>query len=307
MNNDTTALIAGIDAGGTTFKCGLAGPDGTLVAETRIATTAPAPTLLACADFFISELASRGAVLGALGIAAFGPLDVDPASDTYGTILKTPKPGWSGTDLRRSFSAALKVPVALDTDVNAALAAEMKWGAAQGTSSAAYVTVGTGIGAGMFAAGQFIGKPRHPEFGHIRVKRHDKDTDFPGTCPLHGDCLEGLASAPAFTRRFGPPQDLAASHPGWDILAYYLAQASLNLSLSLRPERIILGGGLMLAPHLLAMIRDQYETLMNGYFGESASDIETLITRPSLGDQAGLMGGIYLAQQVLSSEERPPE
>ncbi len=302
MNHSATVLIAGIDAGGTTFKCGLASLDGTLLAETRIATTGPAPTLVSCVDFFRSELTSRGAILGALGIAAFGPLDVDPASKTYGTILKTPKPGWSGTDLRRSFVAALNVPVALDTDVNAALAAEMKWGAAQSVSSAAYVTIGTGIGAGIFAAGQFIGKPRHPEFGHIRVKRHHNDTDFPGICPLHGDCLEGLASAPALTQRFGPPQDLAATHPGWDILAYYLAQASLNLSLSLRPERIILGGGLMLAPQLLTMVRQQYATLMNGYLGESLNDLATLIVRPGLGDQAGLMGGIYLAQKATKAQ-----
>jgi fructokinase len=289
-------LIGGIDAGGASFKCGLATPEGRLVANRRIPTTSPSETVANCADFFSEAAREKGARIAALGIASFGPINVDAASPAFGTILNTPKPGWAGANLVEAFARALGVPVTLDTDVNGALLAEMKWGAARDARSAAYVTFGTGIGAGMFTGGDFIGKPRHPEFGHIRVQRHRDDVAFAGTCPMHGDCLEGLASATAFTARHGDPRALASDHPGWDMQAWYAAQACLSLNLSFRLHRIILGGGLMLAEHLLARVHDQYGRLMNGYLGESPGQIAALIQRPDLGDDAGLMGGIALAQ-----------
>ncbi len=288
-------IVAGIDAGGTSFKLGIATADGTLLAHDRVATTTPEATITAVATLIKTMVADQSGMLTGLGIAAFGPLDIDPGSKTYGSILKTTKPGWSDVDLRRRFATALGVDVAVDTDVNGALRAEMKWGAAQDTPSAAYITIGTGIGAGIYAGGDYLGRPSHPEFGHIRIQRHRDDLNFAGVCPFHGDCLEGLASANAIWERFGDPQAMAPDHPGWEIEAFYLAQACLSLTLLCRPEKIILGGGLMQAQHLLGLVHDHYSTLMNGYLELRDEAVQELIVRPGLKDQAGLMGGVALA------------
>ncbi|MCF6328793.1 MAG: ROK family protein [Henriciella sp.] len=294
MPSSEKTLYAAVDAGGTTFKCGLATSDAELVATKRFPTSDPIETISSCCDYFLQTAKQRNATIKALGIGSFGPIDIDPSSDTYGAILNTPKPGWSGINLRQQFNTRMNVPVRIDTDVNAALAAEMAWGGAKGVTSAAYITVGTGIGAGIFANGDFLGKPKHPEFGHIQIKRHPSDTSFTGICPIHGDCLEGLASAASFTARHGSPESLPRSHSGWTIQANYLAQACVSLSLSLRVERIILGGGLMLAPYLLALVRSEYAKILNGYLGETEADIRQLITTPLLGDNAGLLGGAGL-------------
>ncbi len=290
-------ILATIDAGGTTFKCGLFQEGRGIIASARIPTTRPDETLKGCLKFFRDQ-AEKGIKPGAMGIASFGPLDVDPNSDSYGTILAGPKSLWAGTNLKVYFETAMSIPVAVDTDVNGALLAELKWGAAQGSDSAAYVTIGTGIGAGLYCNGDLIGKPSHPEFGHIQVKRHEADKDFKGLCSIHGDCLEGLASANALTERFGNPIELPEDHMGWEAEAYYLAQACIALSLALRPERIVLGGGLMLAPHLIGKVREQYKNLANNYLGQSEADIADLIVTPGLGDDAGLLGGAYLAGTI---------
>ncbi|MDB2438083.1 ROK family protein [Hellea sp.] len=288
-------IIASIDAGGTTFKCALIQEERGVIAGMRVPTTSPDETLSSCAAFF-KEQARKGLNASAMGIASFGPIDVDPNSSNYGMILDGPKFGWAATNLKDYFEQALSIPVAVDTDVNGALLAEMEWGAAKGVDAAAYVTIGTGIGAGIFANGNLIGKPHHPEFGHIRVQRHDADKAFSGGCSIHGDCLEGLASATALTRRFGNPVNLPKGHIGWDIEAYYLAQACTALSLMLRPSKIVLGGGLMLAPHLIGNVRHQYAELMNDYLGQSKDEIDNLIVTPELGDDAGLFGGVRLAK-----------
>lgn len=296
---DNNILLAGIDAGGTSFKCALSDAGGNILARQRFATVLPDDVINSCSEFLLAEAAAQGGKLKALGIAAFGPVDVDPRSKLYGTILNTPKPGWSQTALRHAFETRLGVPVNLDTDVNGALLAELQDGAARDAQTAAYVTIGTGIGAGLFAGGALLGKPLHPEFGHIAIARH-KDDPFEGACPFHGDCLEGMASAKAFTARFGSPAELPADHAGWQIEADYLAQACWSLSLSFRPERILLGGGLMLADHLLEMVRAKYLVRSAGYLEQSADQIAKLITRPAHGDDAGLRGGLYLARQALS-------
>ncbi len=293
--NSEMPVLAAIDAGGTTFKCALIQEGRGIIAGVRIPTTQPEPTLKACAHFF-KEQKTKGLIASSMGIASFGPIDVDPSSSNYGMILDGPKLGWAATNLRDYFEQELSIPVAVDTDVNGALLAEMEWGAAKGVNAAAYVTIGTGIGAGLFANGSLIGKPNHPEFGHIRVQRHYADIAFSGGCSIHGDCLEGLASAAALTRRFGNPVNLPVGHIGWDIEAYYLAQACNVLSLMLRPDKIVLGGGLMLAPHLIGNVRHQYAQLMNNYLGQSKDEIDNLIVTPELGDDAGLLGGACLAK-----------
>ncbi len=292
-------LTGGIDAGGTTFKCAVAAPDGRLIDTRRIPVTLPDETIAACLGFFREVLETRGGRLMSLGIASFGPVDVDPASPDYGRLLGTPKPGWSGTRLRARFEAALGAPVVLDTDVNGALAAELDRGAAKGFARAAYVTIGTGIGAAIHGPGGFLGRPAHPEFGHIRVARHPDDKAFSGTCSFHGDCLEGLASGPAIARRFGDPSLLEPDHPAWEIEAFYLAQGCSALMLIVRPECILLGGGVMQAAGLMPKVRAAFAAQMNGYLGLSAADAEALIQRPALGDDAGMLGALTLARQAV--------
>lgn len=287
-------LVGGIDAGGTTFKCGVKNEAGRWVAKHRVPVTDPVTTVDACASFFQQTVGPNH--LSAFGIASFGPVDVDATSPQYGTILTTPKPGWSNTPLRAMFADRLGINVAIDTDVNGALLAEMNNGAAKDVSSAAYITIGTGIGSGIAMMGQLVGKPFHPEFGHIRVKRHSEDLGFSGSCPFHGDCLEGLASVTALKQRWGDPVDWDIDHVGWDIAAYYLAQGVSNLIFTLRLERIILGGGLMLAPDMLERVRKAARALISNYV---EVDVSETIDKPFHGDDAGLEGAIRLACKVM--------
>ena len=295
MANDR--LVAAIDAGGTSFKCALVRPDGTIVKTWSVPTSTPDETLTLCASSFEAELNALGEKAAILGIASFGPVQIDPAAPDYGTITGTAKPGWNGAAIGPRLSAALACAFVLDTDVNAALAAEMRWGAGKGMLSAAYMTVGTGIGVGLSLNGGLVGRPLHPEFGHIRVARHPEDIAFPGVCALHGDCLEGLASGPAINARWGDPTDLPIDHLAWEIEAHYLAQACLNLYLATRLEKIIIGGGVMNASHLLSKVRVAFDALMGDYLPVSGAD---MICAPELGAQAGVLGGAVLALDRLN-------
>ena len=290
-------MIAAVDAGGTSFKCALVRADGKIVASWRIPTTTPDDTLDTCAAVFQREAQTRGLAPIALGVACFGPVDIDPSSPSFGTITGTAKPGWDGAPIGPSLARALEVPVYLDTDVNAAVAAEMRWGAATNVQSAAYMTVGTGIGVGIYLNGGMVGRPTHPEFGHIRVARHQDDQEFPGSCELHGNCLEGLASAKAVHARWGDPAALPPNHQAWEIEAYYLAQACINLFLMTRLERIILGGGLLQADHLYTRIAAQFDRLMGDYLPIRGVD---LVVAPKLGEHAGVLGGAVLALEVFN-------
>lgn len=290
-------LFAGIDVGGATLKLGVAGEDGPPLGKIRVRTNGPEETVAAAA-VALREL-ERGAAgeIVALGIASFGPVDIDPRSPTYGTILKTPKQGWSGAPLRAMMAHALRVPVALDTDVNAALLAEWTYGAAKGTDRAAYVTVGTGVGVSVRINGEFAGRPVHPELGHIRVERHQSDTAFDGLCSVHGNCLEGFLSAPALAARFGELEALSVDDPCWTVAGWYLAQLCLTLSLGWRVQRIVLGGGVMNAPALLHRTRAQYSAFMNHYL-TNENDENQLMVRAALGDDSGVSGAIALARQL---------
>lgn len=180
-------IVAAIDAGGTSFKCGLVNSDGSVLREFQVPTGSPQETIAACArgfDAICSDLQLRP--LG-LGIASFGPVDIDPSSPNYGIISGAAKPDWQGTAIASALGDALALPVVLDSDVNAALVAEQRWGAARGIDRSAYMTVGTGIGVGVSTGEALLGRPEHPDFGHIRVARHPADLSFPGCCTVHGD------------------------------------------------------------------------------------------------------------------------
>lgn len=289
-------LYGCIEAGGTKFVLGVArGPDEVL-RTARVPTTAPAETIGAALDFLTRARDDLGGY-DAFGIASFGPVDLDRASPTWGHVLSTPKPGWTGADLAGAFGRAFDCPVGFDTDVNGAILSESLWGAAAGADVAVYVTVGTGIGGGALVDGRTVHGSRHPEMGHFLPRRHPDDRDFAGVCPFHGDCLEGLASGPAIMARWGASlSDLPSHHPGHAIIADYLAQLVVAQQAILSPRRIVLGGGVMGTPGLLDGVRARAGELAAGYFGDG--DPAQLIVAPGLGDRAGLLGALALAQRA---------
>ena len=295
-----TGLLGGIEAGGTKFNCAVARRDGKVLAETRIATTSPAATLGAAREFFEAAAAEHGA-LTALGIATFGPVDLRRRSPTYGHLLATPKAGWAGTDLVAAFARQFAGLVAIDTDVNAAALAEALDGAGRGCGTVVYVTVGTGIGGGIVVDGRTLKGALHPEMGHVRVLRHDLDAAFPGVCPFHGDCVEGLASGPAIAARYGASLDrLPASHEGVRITAHYLGQLAATILLMLSPERVVFGGGVLGHAPLLDELRRSTARFLNGYadIGTGLNAVEQIVVPPALGERSGIVGALALAARA---------
>ena len=292
------ALYGAIEAGGTKFVCAAGyGPmDIAPQMRTVIATTTPAETLAAVVAFFEQVRANAGA-FSAFGVGAFGPVDIEPRSHTWGSILSTPKPGWAGTSLVAPLER-FGCPVALDTDVNAAALAEARLGAGRDANSLTYVTVGTGIGGGVIEQGRSIRGLLHPEMGHIRVRRDPRDGQFRGVCPFHGDCLEGLASGPAIVARWGAPMSaLPIGHAGPDIIGGYLGQLAATIALMYASERIVFGGGVMSGADLLPRIRAVATEQLGGYLPieARAGGFERLIVAPALAGQAGITGALLLA------------
>jgi fructokinase len=289
-------LLGGLEAGGTKFVCAVGtGPDD-VRAEVRLATTTPARTIAEAIEFFAGQ--AKRTPLAALGIASFGPLDLDSRSPTFGSITTTPKPGWQHVDLTTPLRRALGVPVTVDTDVNGAALAEHRWGSGRGVGTLVYVTVGTGIGGGALVDGRPVHGLVHPEMGHVRVP-HDRTRDpFDGTCPHHGDCWEGLASAPALAARWGREAEaLPDDHPAWELEAHYLALGLSSVVLVLSPERIVLGGGVMTRMQLYPAVRRELAALIGGYLRTPAlgAGIETYVVPPALGDRAGVLGALAIA------------
>ena len=294
-------LLGAIEAGGTKFLCAVGHGPGALLAQARIATTAPAPTLAAIVDFFAQAETVHGTV-AAFGLASFGPIELDRSSPEWGRWLTTPKPGWSGADLLAPLRSHFGKPMALDFDVGAAALAEARLGAGRGARSLAYVTVGTGIGAGFIIDGRPLHGLMHPEAGHIPVRRARGDDQVRGVCPYHGDCLEGLATGPAIQARWGRSLDRleAAQH---EVIAYYLGQLCASLALTLSCELIVIGGGVMQTGGLLERIRNHARTLLAGYLPRPrhCGDLRDFIVAPGLGEDAGLAGAMLLAGDALAS------
>lgn len=283
----SATLLGGIEGGGTKFVCAV-GEAGQPPLRRAAFPTQNADQTLAGVISFFREF---GALAG-LGIGSFGPLDLDPASPRYGSLTGTPKPGWSGVNLRAILTEALGCPVAIDTDVNAAGLGEAEFGAGRGLDSLVYITVGTGIGGGLILGGKPLHGLSHPEMGHVLVRRHPVDEGFAGCCPFHGDCAEGLASGAAIFAREGKTlADYSPDHPLREAIADYLGQLCASIVLIASPQRLILGGGVMTGGGLLPGIRSALAARLGGYADLPAD----YVVLPALGDNAGITGALILA------------
>jgi fructokinase len=279
-----------IEGGGTKFMLGVANAAGEIRARERVPTTTPDETLGAAIAWFRAQDLQAAAI----GIACFGPLELDPAAPDFGHVTRTVKPNWSGADVAGPFAAAFGCPVGIETDVNGAALAESRWGAGKGIGSLLYVTIGTGVGGGFISDGRLLRGASHPEMGHIRLPRHPADRDFAGSCSFH--CLEGLVAGPAIAARWGASlSELDPDHPAHEIVAWYLGQAVVTWQAMLQPGRIVLGGGVMSTLGLRDSVRQAAATAGGGYF---AGDPREIVVAPGLGTDSGLLGALAVAQQA---------
>ena len=288
-------LIGGIEAGGTKMVCAVGDENGVVKDRTSLPTRQPEETFADMIAYY------RNWDIQALGIGCFGPVDLNRQSRTYGYITKTPKPGWGNCDIVGAFKDALGVPVGFDTDVNGAVLGEVTWGAAKGLDSAIYITIGTGVGVGVYVNGGLLHGLVHPEGGHILLIRHPKDT-YEGKCPFHKNCVEGLAAGPSIEARWGKKAaELADRDEVWEMEAYYIAQAITDYILSYSPQKIILWGGVMHQEKLFGMVRKEVLNLLNGYVAHEmiTEHIDQYIVPPALGEDPGIMGAIKLGLDAL--------
>ncbi|RJP46977.1 MAG: ROK family protein [Anaerolineaceae bacterium] len=295
----SSTLFGGIEAGGTKFVCIVASGPEQVIEQVRIPTTTPEETLGKTIEFFQPFVAARQ--IDSIGIACFGPVDLDSDSSTYGFITATPKPHWSNTDVRGAIQSALNVRTAITTDVNGAALGEFQWGANRGCDPSLYLTIGTGIGGGYLVDGKPLMGLLALEMGHIRIPHDFARDPFPGNCPFHGDCFEGLANGPAIQKRFGSRgESIHDDDPFWDVEAGYIAAALTNYILTLSPKKIVLGGGVMAREYLFPKVRRKVQELLNGYVVHPSilTDIDGYIVSPALGNRSGSLGAIALAQMT---------
>ena len=284
-------LLGAIEAGGTKFVLATGTADGTILSRHYIATTSPEATLTKAREWVATQPA-----ISALGIASFGPVELDRGSPKWGYITETPKDGWSDCNLAGYFAQELNVPIGFDTDVNAAALGEYRFGAGRGLSGMAYITVGTGVGGGLIINGEIARGAGHPEMGHHYPRRGPQDRDFAGNCPFHGDCLEGLASGPAILARWGRTlSELPLDHEAHELVAEYLAQACHTLFACCAIERVVLGGGVMKTRGLLErVIRAAKETGGHYLPGREKQGVVS----PRLNEDAGITGALLLADDA---------
>lgn len=289
--------IGALEAGGTKMVCAVGDEQGKILERMQIPTTTPEETIGAMVEWF------RAQKLDALGIGCFGPVDLNRRSKTYGYITTTPKPGWAWCDMAGTFARALNVPVGFDTDVNASVLGEVTYGQAKGLQTVLYLTVGTGVGLGVFINGALHHGILHPEAGHVLLTLHPKDT-WQCRCPYHPNCLEGLACGPAIEERWGQSaKELAQRDEVWEMEAYYIAQALVDYICVLAPEKIILGGGVMHQRQLFPLIRAEAARLLNGYLAAAElQDLDSYIVPESLGGDQGILGCLRLG--ALAAEQQ---
>ena len=292
--------IGALEAGGTKMVLAVYTEDGQELTRKTIPTLTPEETMPEMIAFF------RDHAIDALGVATFGPVDLNPASETYGFITTTPKLPWKNYPLLKNLLDGRDIPAAIDTDVNAAVIAEVETGAARGCENAVYVTVGTGIGGGIYSGGKTVHGILHPEVGHMLMAPHPDDPNPKGVCPYHTGCLEGLAAGPAIAARVGgDAKNLPDDHPTFAIEAYYLAQMCANLILTVSPERIVLGGGVMNRAALLPMVRKETQRLLGGYVASPMVNekIDEYIVAPQLFPVSGLVGSYLIGKRALYEKE----
>lgn len=289
--------LGALEAGGTKMVLAVFDERLNELAHETLPTTIPEETIPQMVSFFKQH------AVDALGIATFGPVNLRASSPTFGTILNTPKLAWQQVPLLQQFQEALSIPCGIDTDVNAAALAEAELGAAKGLKNCLYFTVGTGIGGGVFAEGKLIHGLMHPEWGHVLLTRHEEDPLLVGVCPYHPNCVEGFASGPSMQTRWGmPAKDLPADHRGWEIEAHYLGQLCANALMSVSPEVILLGGGVMHQQELLPLVRKTMLKLVNGYIDAGQlPPMEDYIKAPQLWPDSGLIGAALLAKKAFEN------
>lgn len=292
-----------IEAGGTKFVCSIASDPDHYFEEVRFPTTKPEETIRRSIDFFQEQ--KKKYSIQSIGVASFGPIDMNKKSPYYGYITSTPKPFWDHADVIGPLERELGLPCVFDTDVNGAALAEYRWGNPQGVDSLVYYTIGTGVGAGVIINGKPVHGMLHPEAGHVYLSQDKKLDPYAGHCPYHHNCMEGLCSGPAIQERLGiPASELGIDHPFWPVLANYLAQACVDQILMISPGKIVLGGGVMHQEQLFPMIRKEVIRLLNGYIQTPSilEHIDDYITPPVLGDRAGACGAVALAQSAEAAE-----
>ena len=289
-------LYGALEAGGTKMVMAIGNEQGEILDQISIPTETPQITMNTIVDYFKSKN------IEALGIGSFGPIDLDKASDTYGSITSTPKLAWVNYNIVGALKKALQIPVGFDTDVNASALGEATWGIMKDIPSGIYITIGTGIGVGVYMNGSLLHGMLHPEAGHILLSKHPEDT-FEGICPYHPNCFEGLASGPAIEKRWKKKAIELTNNPKvWELEAYYIAQGLVDYILTLSPHRIVLGGGVMHQEQLFPLIRKEVSALLNGYIKTSQMEnLDQYIVPASLKDNQGIMGCIQLAKLALSN------
>lgn len=288
-------MLGAVEAGGTKFVCAVGDEHGNILKRIQIPTTFPEETMPQVVNFF------KKYDIQAIGIGSFGPIDVNQENSTYGCITSTPKLAWRDYSFVHTMKKAFSVPVGFQTDVNAAALGEATLGAAKGLDSCLYITVGTGIGAGAIVQGQMLQGLSHPEMGHILIKRRADDS-FQGKCPYHQDCLEGLAAGPAIEERWGDKGINLVNNPKvWDLEGYYLAQAIMDYVVILSPKKIILGGGVMKQRQVFTSIYQYLPKLLNEYV--LLPELSDYIVSPGLGENAGIIGSLLLADRALKEEK----
>ena len=282
--------LGAIEAGGTKFVVAIGDETGRIEKRESFPTTTPEETLAKVFAFFDQF------DIEALGIGTFGPIDPDPNSPTYGYITTTPKPHWNQVDILGQLKQRYPIPMGFDTDVNGSALGEATWGVTQGLENSIYITIGTGVGMGIITNGKLLHGMLHPEAGHMLLRKHPEDT-YEGKCPYHKTCLEGLAAGPAIEARWGKKGiELADKKEVWEMEAYYIGQALVDLICILSPQRIILGGGVMHQEHMMPLVREEVKKQLNGYLKtKELEDLENYIVLPSLNDNQGIMGCLKLA------------
>lgn len=282
--------LGALEAGGTKMVCAVGNENGEIFERISIPTETPDVTIPVIIDYF------KDKGIKALGIGCFGPIDLNRSSDTYGFITTTPKLAWANYDIVGALKGALQVPVGFDTDVNGSALGEATWGITRGLDNSMYITIGTGVGAGIISNGKLLHGMLHPEAGHLILSKHPDDT-YEGKCPYHKSCLEGLAAGPAIEARWGKKGiELADRKEVWEMEAFYIGQALVDYIVTLSPQRIVLGGGVMHQEHMMPLVRQEVKRQLNGYIQtKELEDLDNYIVLPSLNDNQGIMGALKLA------------